>query len=140
MMHKHATLGEYAKCEKCGLLLNVAKRKDKKQFRPVTIKILNAEYQISYEAKPSDVDIFKRESAWGQIDFWTRTIRIYDNKTTTADILHTLLHEILHGLVEALHIELLSKSDTQKENEKIIDLLAVGLTSVFLDNKLLRES
>jgi hypothetical protein len=104
--------------------------------RPTKVKILLHEYTITYVDKPSDVDIAGRESLWGQIDYWTRTIRIYDNKTQRADILHGLLHEILHGITEELHVDILKYipgTEGQKAHDAI-DLLALGLADVLLDN------
>jgi len=55
-------------------------------MKPNKVNILGIEYSITYLDKPSDVDIYKRESLWGQIDYWTRTIRIYDNGRPEEDI------------------------------------------------------
>ena len=46
---------------------------------PNKVNILGVEYKIFYFDKPSEVYIYKRESFWGQIDYWTRTIRVYKN-------------------------------------------------------------
>jgi hypothetical protein len=99
---------------------------------PESVEIFGIRYTITYCDKPSDVDIFQRKSLWGQIDYWTRTIRIYDNKTAPADIWDTLIHEVLHGIVGALHIT--GKIEDDKEGEDIVGLLALGLNDVMLRN------
>jgi|SRR3990172_389949 len=98
-------------------------------MKPNKVNILGIEYSITYLDKPSDVDIYKRESLWGQIDYWTRTIRIYDNGRPEEDIFQTVLHEVLHGVAEALKLEL---RKGEKHNE--LDLIALALTDVFFRN------
>ena len=95
-------------------------------MKPSSVCILGIDYQIEYVDKPSDVDIYKRESLWGQIDFWTRTIRIYDNGRGLVDVWHTILHEVIHGISSALKLEL--------DDEDKVDLLALGLTEVLFKN------
>ena len=100
-------------------------------MRPTKVNILGIEYSIAYVDKPSEVDIFKRESYWGQIDYWTRTIRIYDSGSSrlNEDIFHSILHEVLHGIAEALKLEL-----RKNERHDELDLLALALTDVFFRN------
>lgn len=57
---------------------------------PTSIKVLDVVYQIEYVDKPSDVDIFKRDSYWGQCDYWTRTIRIYKSDRQLQDVWQTI--------------------------------------------------
>ena len=75
-------------------------------MKPDKVNILGVEYSITYVDNPSEVDIYKRDSLWGQIDYWTRTIRIYDNDRRLEDIFHSLLHEVLHGISSALKLKL----------------------------------
>lgn len=99
---------------------------------PETVKIVDTVYKIEYCDKPSDVDLYKRQSLWGQIDYWTRTIRIYKgNNYTELDVRQTLLHEILHGIVEKFKIDQIEK---HADHEKIIDLLATGINVILSDN------
>jgi len=102
------------------------------KIRPESVDIFGIRYTITYCDKPSDVDIFQRNSLWGQIDYWTRTIRIYDNKTTPEDIWDTLIHEVLHGIITALKIT--GKIDEEKPGEDIVHLLALGLQDVMFRN------
>lgn len=98
--------------------------------RPTTVVILGITYNITYTDKPSEVDIYKRESLWGQIDYWTRTIRVYDNGRSVEDIWDTLLHEIIHGLAQELHLYALKDEDNHDE----LDVLALGLRDVLFRN------
>lgn len=54
---------------------------------PEIINVLGTEYKITYTDNTSEVDIYKRESLWGQVDYWTRTIRVYNNDRNSSDIL-----------------------------------------------------
>lgn len=103
---------------------------------PSEVKIIDVVYTIEYVEKPSDVDIFKRQTLWGQCDFWTRTIRVYHNDRQPADVAQTLWHEILHAICEKMHIE--TSDGELGDNENAIDLLATGINAVLRDNPALR--
>lgn len=100
-------------------------------MKPKIVNILGKVYQIEYVDKPSDVDIYKRDSLWGQIDFWTRTIRIYDNDRTTEDLWETLIHEVLHAIASELNLKSLGKD----ENHDELDCLGTALTDVLFRNE-----
>lgn len=107
-------------------------------MRPKKVNILGKEYRIIYCKKPSDVDIHQRESLWGQIDYWTRTIRIFDDgKRTETDIFHTVIHEILHGIISDLNLSSLDTGNKKQHDE--IDSLALALADIFTRNKWLKE-
>lgn len=98
---------------------------------PNELYIVGKKYKIIYCDKPSEVDYKKREALWGQIDYWSRTIRVYKGaETTVEDVLHTLMHEVIHAVTDHLKI----RFDDDKE-EDIVDLLALGITNVLIDNK-----
>ena len=100
-------------------------------MKPDKVNILGIEYSITYVDKPSDVDIYKRSSMWGQIDYWTRSIRIYDDgKRPIEDIWQAIIHEVLHGIAELLHLKEMMKEDNHDE----LDLIALALTDVFFRN------
>lgn len=99
-------------------------------MKPESINILGITYKVEYVDKPSDVDIFKRESLWGQIDYWTRTIRIYDNGRSIEDVWQSIFHEILHGISEALKLQSLSKEEYHDE----LDILALAIIDVLVRN------
>lgn len=104
---------------------------------PNKIKIMSKTYTIKYHKNPSEVDIHNRESLWGQVDFWSQSIRIYKGENKEDDIWHTILHEILHVISNELHIEVSESGKlNSKDNEKVIDLLSLGLLSVLKENKL----
>lgn len=98
--------------------------------QPTNINILGVRYSVQYVTNPAEVDIYKRESLWGQIDYWTRTIRIYANGRQDADIWQTLLHEILHGIAGQLHLTVLE----DKANHDDLDILALALADVLIRN------
>jgi hypothetical protein len=101
---------------------------------PGEINILGVVYKILYIEKPSDVDVFKRDALWGQCDYWTRTIRVYiGHDRSHADILQTLLHEIIHAIGEKLHIESL-----KTEENNLVDLIAMALTDTLIRNDLIK--
>ncbi|KKL20623.1 hypothetical protein LCGC14_2453570 [marine sediment metagenome] len=97
-------------------------------MKPDKVNIHGVIYTIEYFNKPSEVDIFKRDSLWGQIDYWTRTIRVYDNNRNTQDIWKTIMHEILHGIASDLNLKDLDK------NEDTIDMLARSLVDTLFRN------
>jgi len=103
--------------------------------RPDSVNILGKRYQIEYTDTPSNVDIYRRESLWGQIDLWTRTIHVYDNRRSIEDLWETILHEVLHGIVIELNIKALD-GDSHEDD---IDILALALMNVMFSNRWLRE-
>jgi hypothetical protein len=103
--------------------------------KPTNVNILGIDYGVNYVDKPSDVDIFMRASLWGQVDFWTRSIRIYGKDRQDDDTFKTLLHEVIHAIVDQLHIDVIR--DSEKE-EEIVSLLALGLADVLTRNDWLK--
>jgi hypothetical protein len=108
-------------------------------MRPDKVTVLGIEYSIEYVDKPSEVDIFKRESLWGQIDYWTRSIRIYENGHSDEDVWGSLIHEVLHAIAESFNLKSLeySKVDDEKHNE--LGLLALALTDVLFRNDWIKQ-
>ena len=104
--------------------------------KPESVEILGIPYTITYCSKPSDVDHNERRSLWGQIDYWKRSIRIYDN-TSLANVWDSLIHEILHGLICDLRItgRVDYNDQNSTENEHVIGMLALGLRDVLFRNK-----
>lgn len=102
-------------------------------MKPDSVNILGKTYKIEYVDKPSDVDIYKRESLWGQIDYWTRTIRVYAHERTSEDVFETLVHEILHGISDELKLPNLGKHNDQKCNDEL-NILSVALADTFTRN------
>jgi len=98
--------------------------------KPDNVNILGINYSISYHSNPSDVDIHKRKSLWGQIDYWTNTIRVYDNGRSIEDVWQTIMHEVLHGIADRLHLNSLDNDDNHDE----LDILSLALVDVFVRN------
>lgn len=104
-------------------------------IRPEWVNILGLDYQIIYCTAASEVDIQGREACEGQIDFWTRTIRIYDDGARAEqDILRTLLHEVIHGIAEELKLKL--SQDNQHDD---LDRLSLALADMLTRNGWLRD-
>jgi hypothetical protein len=74
--------------------------------------------------------MYHRSSLWGQIDYWTSTIRIYSNRTDS-DILHTICHEMIHGISYALNLKI--------DDEDTVDLLAIALSDTLTRNGWLKD-
>lgn len=101
---------------------------------PEEVNVLGKRYSIIYVDNPAEVDILRRKSLWGQIDYWTRTIRVYTHDLPVEDTWHTILHEVIHAIVTALKIKTLQGDD----EEDVTDLLALALADVFIRNDWLR--
>ena len=99
--------------------------------RPTRVNVLGIEYSIEYKDKPSEVDIFKRESCWGQLDHWGRSIRVFDAGNRSAvDLLGVIVHELLHAMEEELHLGVFDPKDDKEH--KALDLLAKALIDSFV--------
>jgi len=101
---------------------------------PDSVNILGVQYTIEYCDNPAEVDLHKRKSLWGQIDYWTRTIRVYNNDRPRPDVWQTILHEVIHAIVDALHMDVLA------DKEDDVDLLALALMDVLERNEWMRLS
>jgi hypothetical protein len=99
--------------------------------KPTEVNILGMPYKINYVDSVSDVDIHRRESLWGQIDYWTHSIRIYDGERSIESIWKTILHEVAHGVVTHLRIKVISDAENK---EDVIELLALGMADVLIRN------
>ena len=100
--------------------------------KPKSVNIFGKEYSITYVDNPAEVDLYKRKSLWGQIDYWTRTIRVYDNNRNPTDIFETIIHEILHAIDSEMCLNLFS-SDKDKDHEKL-EIVSVSLADVLTRN------
>lgn len=101
---------------------------------PTSVKIIDQVYSIEYLDNPSKVDIFNRKSLWGQIDYWTHSIRIYrPDGRADLEVWNSILHEILHGIIDGLKIEEIRELRSD-EGEHVVHLLATGLNAVLNDN------
>ena len=93
---------------------------------PTSVNVGGIIYKIVYTDKSSDTDAEGRQAVWGQIDYWTRTIRVYQKNRTTQDIWHTIFHEIIHAISQQYQLNL---------EEKQIDVNTEGADdeSAFID-------
>ncbi len=97
---------------------------------PNKVRILHIEYKVIYVDNPCKVDLTERKALWGQIDYWTRTIRIYNKDRTYEDILQNIFHECVHAIVRQQRIY-----DLKPDDEHFVDLFSMGMLSLFKDNK-----
>lgn len=105
-------------------------------MKPAKVNILGIEYTITYVDNPADVDIYKRESLWGQHDPWTRTIRIYDNGRPMSDIWETIWHEVLESLQSLLHLKAFTDGDKGHDE---LDLTALAISDILFRNDWMKD-
>ena len=98
--------------------------------RPDRINILGIIYTVEYVDKPSEVDVYHRSSLWGQIDFWTRSIRVFSDGVGETDIWQIIMHEVLHGIANLLHLDVL----LEEQHHDDLDVLALALVDVLTRN------
>lgn len=101
--------------------------------KPDKVNILGSEFKITYVDNASEVDVHKRESLWGQIDYWTSTIRIYDAGRPMQDIWKAIIHEVIHGIQKELHLKCFEDTDECDGHDEL-DTLANVLTDTFARN------
>jgi len=107
--------------------------------KPDSLVILGTTYSIEYCDKPSEVDLGKRESLWGQVDYWTRTIRVYDNGRNIEDIWHSIFHEMLHIFGQQLKLDIFDRGDDKDEGKHDeLDICALALVDTLKRNGLLK--
>jgi len=94
---------------------------DKIKYLPSSLRILGKLYQIEYFDSINEVDENRRESLMGQINYWERKIRVFRGKRTIDDILETILHETLHGIIYSLRLSSL------EEDHDDLSVLSVAL-------------
>lgn len=96
-------------------------------------------YLIRHCKDAADVDMDRRSTLWGQVDYWTRTIRLYDNGIPE-DVWHNLWHEMLHIIGQELKLDILENGKTtDEEKHKELDLLALAISTILIDNDWLKE-
>lgn len=95
-------------------------------MKPVSVDILGTPHKIIWCKTAQEVDDGGRTLLDGQYDSWKSVIRIHDIERPMEDKLQTLWHEILHGLEKILH--------TGDLDDRVVDLLATGITYVMLHN------
>lgn len=91
--------------------------------KPTKINILGKTYKIIYCKTPGEIDLNKKDNSQGLINFWEKTIRIY-NDPNQNDLLDTLLHEILHGIIEELNLTKFADDKAHDQLEALSTVLA----------------
>jgi hypothetical protein len=99
---------------------------------PTKLSILSIEYDVVYQKGPK---IEEDSLRYGSIDFESRVITIFTKNRRMSETVCTLIHEIVHAVVDAMAI--IDIQDSERE-EQIVSALAAGLSDVFLRNKLLK--
>src|SRR5690349_12790076 len=91
---------------------------------PISVVVMGKTYSIAYVEHMDRADIDKRAALWGQVDYHTRTIRVFvgrdERKRQPADVLETLLHEIIHAVIA--------------DNQLMKTALKDGIEEAFVDN------
>lgn len=101
---------------------------------PTKIKIFDQMYRISYIERGVDTDEAGQTACCGQTNFHAHTMRIYKPPVySAAEIWNTIIHEALHVIIEALKIEDFGE---EKNEERLIHLLATGINTMMIDNNL----
>lgn len=100
---------------------------------PNVVNIAGVPHTVTYCDKPSEVDVFKRESLWGQLDPWTKTIRIYKNGNPYASVLKIILHEMLHAYGCEWNIEHFYSRGASQEQREIVEQNTESTVNIFFD-------
>ena len=108
-----------------------AKKEDSK---PKSINVMGVNYELEYVDNMIDADIDRRHELLGQIDYITRTIRLYtkNEKKTKGDgyTFHLVMHEMLHAIAVNAGITPLMGDD----GERYIDIMGTVLADSLVRN------
>ena len=97
-------------------------------MRPKNLRIMGKDYKVQHISRLDQVNTTGSGQAYyAQIDYPGANIRIFSD-LSKFDYLHSILHEAMHGISVALNLEL---------NENQVDLAALGVANLLLDNKML---
>ena len=104
---------------------------------PKTVNVMGINYSVTYCRDMVEADIGKSQAVWGQVEYQTRTIRIFvgkgERKVQPADVHRNLVHEMIHAVVEGNQLI----ADCLKEgsvNEPFTDQLATVLSDTLVRN------
>ena len=107
-------------------------------MKPSELNICGIHYKIEYTDNPAEVDHpDKRQLLNGQIDYWTRKIRVLEKERPIEDIWFTIIHEVLHGIGESFKLTILDKG-LGGNNHDELDLLSLALTDFLFRNNLIK--
>ena len=110
---------------------------------PTSVNVGGIIYKIIYTDKASDTDIEGQQAMWGQIDYWTRTIRVYQKNRTIEDIIQTLLHEMLHAISQEYQLNMEDKevnlnTPSGEKETAFIEILSLVLFDTLRRNNWLK--
>lgn len=97
-------------------------------YDKVRIAPYNYEIRFVEELKNDD-----GEGLYGQIDYAKCVIRIREEYKDSQRLPYVVMHEILHGIIEAAGST--EDDDERKEIEKIITILAPGVIELIRNNR-----
>lgn len=103
----------------------------KRRFYPSEVEILGVPYTIEYSKTP--IALEDEQAVVGFIDFENRVLKIYDDGNVEG-ILIRILHEVLHGIGNLMHVPLLINEETDDDADRI----ALALAGVLIKNGWLR--
>lgn len=100
-------------------------------FRPKSVNIMGNRYSIRYVKSQIDVDRSREKHLYGQINYMSSSIRIFDNgQIGEAEVMSTIFEEVLHGIQEDLRITI-SHNDLSRVSKALADL--------FIRNRWIKE-
>jgi hypothetical protein len=107
---------------------------------PTQVVVMGKTYKVAYTETMQDTDLNKKSVLWGQVDYQTRTIRVFvgkgDRKRQPADVLETLLHEIIHAVLSDNKLIQSALKDGVEEN--FVDNLGCALADTLARNGLIK--
>lgn len=107
---------------------------------PRSLIIMGVRYRVEYTRGMVEVDVDKRNALWGQVDFHTRTIRVFrgtaERERSPEDQLQTLMHEIVHAILQGNHM--LQGAIRKGMEEPFVDNIATILADTLTRNRLVR--
>jgi hypothetical protein len=106
---------------------------------PRQVNVMGKIYRVEYTTGMVETDIDQRSAIWGQVDYHTRSIRVYrgtaDKPRQAGDVIETLLHEIIHAILQ--ENKLLKDCLKDGVDENFTDTLGVVLADTLVRNKLI---
>lgn len=95
---------------------------------PDHLVILGIPYRLVPCDDPVQADVYRRYPVFGQVDFASRTVRVYVGDRPAQDVLRTVLHESLHAIMEQLHLP------DPDDGDDRLDCLALALVNLLQQN------
>jgi hypothetical protein len=106
--------------------------------KPESLNICGIPYRVEYCDRTVDVDPESEHGYWGQIKYKEQLIRVYDNNCAIEFVWNNIMHEVLHGIGEAVNLEILKGEDGDNKKHNELDALARALTNFLFRNDLIK--